>query len=331
MTTRWGIAGTGAMAEALLRDFEHVPDAEVTAVGSRTTERAREFADRHGIGGAFTYGELVRADLDVLYVATPHPHHHDLALASIEAGVPVLVEKAFTATLAGARRVVEAAREREVFCMEAMWTRLQPAVLRAKELVAAGEIGDLLMVQADLGAYRTYDPTDRLFDPALGGGSILDLGVYVVSIAQHFLGTPDRVAATGTLFPNGTDASVVITMSHDDGRAASVMCSLMSETPARAVVAGTGGSIEIAPRFHHPTRLVVRRNGEAEEEIDLRALGRGYAHQITHVGECLAAGLTESPVVSLADTLGVQWVMEEALGQLGITPSEGVVDLGSPL
>lgn len=328
MTTRWGIAGTGKMAEVFISDFPHVPDAEVVAVGSRTAERARTFADRLGIEGASTYGDLLAADIDVLYIATPHPQHHDLALAAIEAGVPVLVEKSFTATLAGARRVADAAREKGVFCMEAMWTRVQPAVRRGKELVEAGEIGDLLMVQADFGFHREYDPTDRLFDPALGGGSVLDIGVYVVSIAQHFLGTPDRVAAAGTLFPNGTDASAVITMFHEDGRAATVMSTLTAATPIRAVIVGSGGSIEIAPPFYHARRLVVRRNGRSEEEtLDLPATGRGYAHQIEHVGECLAAGLTESPVVPLQDTLDVQWVMEEALAQLGITPAEGSVEV----
>ncbi|QBX56294.1 Gfo/Idh/MocA family oxidoreductase [Nocardioides seonyuensis] len=325
MTIRWGIAGTGLMAEMFLADFAHVPDAEVTVVGSRTTERAAQFAATHGIARGCTYADLVDADVDVVYLATPHPHHRDLALAAIASGKPVLVEKAFTATLAGAREVVDAAREAGVFCMEAMWTRLQPAVLRAKELVASGELGGLLMVQADLGAFRTYDPTHRLFDPELGGGSVLDLGVYPISLAQHFLGTPDRVSAVGTHFPNGTDASAVVTMAYDDGRAASVMCSLTSETPGRAVVAGTRGSVEIAPRFHHPTRIVVQRNGEEPVEHHLPTLGRGYALEIAHVGECLAAGLTESPVMSLDDTLGVQWVMEEALAQLGISPREGRV------
>lgn len=325
MTIRWGIAGTGLMAEAFLADFAHVPDAEAVAVGSRTAQRAAEFAAGHGIAGSGTYADLLEADLDVVYLATPHPQHRDLALAAITAGKPVVVEKAFTATLAGARQVVDAARQAGVFCMEAMWTRLQPAVVRATEIVRAGEIGELLMMQADLGAYRTYDPSSRLFDPALGGGSTLDLGVYPISIAQHFLGTPDTVTATGTHFPNGTDASAVISMAYDDGRAASVMCSLASETPGRAVVAGSGGSVEIVPRFHHPTRIVVRRNGAEPVEHHLPTLGRGYAHEIAHVGECLAAGLTESPVMPLEDTLGVQWVMEETLRQLGITPHEGNV------
>jgi predicted dehydrogenase len=326
MTIRWGIAGTGSMAEAFIPDFAHVPDAEVVAIGSRTAARAAEFAAEQGVPGAHTYRDLLDSDVDVVYVATPHPQHHALALAAIEAGKAVLVEKAFTATLAGAREVVDAARTRGVFCMEAMWTRFQPAAVRARELIAAGEIGDVFMVQADLGAFRAYDPSSRIFDPALGGGATLDLGVYVISVAQAFLGTPDRVTASGTRYPNGTDASAAIHLGYDDGRGASLVCSLTSETGGRAVVMGTGGSIELAPRFHHPTTLVVRRNGQQAEEIDLPASGRGYAHEIAEVGRCLDAGLLESPVMSLDDTLGVQWVMEETLTQLGITVHEAEVD-----
>lgn len=325
-TTRWGVAGTGGMAAAFLDDFAHVPGAELVAVGSRTLERAREFAAERG-GVAMTYADVVAADLDVLYIATPHPQHHDLALAAIAHGTPVLVEKAFTATLEGAQRVVATARETGVFCMEAMWTRTQPALHRARELVAAGEIGEVTSVHADLGAYRPYDPAHRLFAPELGGGAVLDLGVYVISIAQHFLGTPSGVAATGTLFPNGTDAGASMLMTYDDGRGASLSTSLQAATGVRATILGTRGSIELGPHFHHPTRLVVRRQGDAAEEIDAPALGRGYSHQIEHVAQCLADGLTESPLVPLEDTLGVQWVMQEVLEQLGVTPAEGHVDV----
>jgi len=311
------------MAEAFVADFARVPDAEVVAVGSRREERARAFAERYDVLGAHTYrGLLDDEEVDVVYVATPHPQHHMLAVAAIEAGKPVVVEKAFTATLAGAQEIADLARARGVFCMEAMWTRFQPAVVRARELVAAGEIGDVLMVQADLGAYRAYDPATRLFDPLLGGGATLDLGVYVVSVAQHFLGAPDRVHAAGTLFPNGADASAAILMAYDDGRSASLVCSLQGESPGRAVVIGTGGSIELVPRFHHPTRLVIRRNGQPVEEVELAAIGRGYAHEIIEVGECLAQGRTESAVMPLADTVAVQAVLQAALEQLGVTPAE---------
>lgn len=304
------------MAEVFLADFAHVEGAAVVAIGSRSVERARDFGTRHGVEDGFSYADLVTADVDVIYIATPHPQHHALAIAALEAGTPIVVEKAFTASLADTNEIVALARERGVFCMEAMWTRFQPAVVEAKRLVADGVIDDVIAVQADLGAFRAYDPASRLFAPELGGGATLDLGVYVISIAQHFLGTPDSVTASGTRYPNGVDASAVIQLSYADGRAASLACSLTTESPGRAVVWGTGGSIEIAPRFHHPTRLVVRRNGGDAETLDFPVRGRGYVHEIDEVNRCLAAGLTESPGMPLDDTVGAQWVMEETLAQI---------------
>jgi predicted dehydrogenase len=211
--------------------------------------------------------------------------------------------------------------------MEAMWTRFLPAMSHVRDLLAAGEIGEPIVVQADLSAFRAYDPSSRLFDLSLGGGSVLDLGVYPVSLAQHVLGRPDRVTTTGTTFPNGSDASAAIQLAYADGRAASLVCSLAGASPARAVVTGTGGSIELVPPFHHASRVVVRRNGQEAETVDLPPTGHGYTHQVVEVQRCLADGLTESPVMPLADTLDVMWVLEECLTQLGIRMSEGVVEV----
>ncbi len=327
MTTRWGIAATGGMAAAFATDLALVPDAELAFVGSRSPERAAEFAGRFSAAGSGTYRDLLAADLDVLYVATPHPQHHPVALAAIEAGIPVLVEKAFTATLAGAQEVVDAARAADLFCMEAMWTRFLPAVVRAKQLVDAGEIGEPLLVQGDFGAERVYDPSSRLFDLALGGGSVLDLGVYPISLAQHVLGRPDRVTVTGTTYPNGADRSAAIHLAHDDGRAAALTCTLAAQTPGRAVVVGSEGSIELVPPFHHAQGFVVRRTGREPEQVDLPATGTGYYHQAVEVQRCLAEGLTESPTMPLADTLDVQWVLGECLAQLGIEVGEGSLEM----
>jgi predicted dehydrogenase len=329
MTIRWGIASTGKMAEGFARDFANVPDATITAVGSRHPESAGEFAARHGIPTAHgSYRALVDdPDVDVIYIATPHPQHHAIAKAAIEAGKAVLVEKAFTATLAGAQDLVDLARERGVFCMEAMWTRFQPIVTHARKLIAAGEIGEVRMAQADLGAFRAYDEADRLFAPHLGGGATLDLGVYVISIAEHFLGRPDRVHTAGTTFLNGADASVSILLGYDSGRSATLLASLESETPGRAVIAGTQGSIEFVPRFHHPDTLVLRRHGQEAETIVRAPIGRGYCHEAIEVNRCLALGLTESPVMPLQDTLDVQWTMEQVLGQLGIAHTEDTTPL----
>ena len=327
MTTRWGIAATGGMAAAFATDLALVPDAELAFVGSRTPERAAEFA---GQFSARRVGHLPRPagrrPRRRLH-RDPHPQHHDLALAAIEAGTPVLVEKAFTATLAGAQEVVDAARAAGLFCMEAMWTRFQPAVVRAKELIDAGEIGEPLLVQADFGAQRDYDPSSRLFDLALGGGSVLDLGVYPISLAQHVLGRPDRVTVTGTTYPNGADRSAAIHLAHDDGRAAALTCTLAAETPGRAVVVGTEGSIELPRRSTTPTRSSYAATARTPRRSSCRRPGAGYFHQAVEVQRCLADGLTESPTMPLADTLDVQWVLEECLAQLGIEIGEAPVEL----
>lgn len=321
---RWGIVGTGQMASTFAADFEYADGAELVAVGSRSTAGAERFARAHSVPRPHgSYRALIDdPDVDVLYVATPHPQHFEVARAAIEAGKPVVIEKSFTATYDGTARLVELARERGVFLMEAMWTRFLPAVAYARELVRDGEIGDVHLVQADLGAYRAFDPANRIFDPALGGGATLDLGVYVVAIAQLFLGAPDRVRAVGTRYENGVDATVAITLEYDDGRAASLACSLESQTPGRAVVMATGGSIELEPRFHHPESIVVQHSAQQPQRIKFANRGRGYAHEIMAVSDDLRAGRTESEVMPLDDTLVEQRTLQQVLDALGITTAE---------
>ena len=321
---RWGVVGPGRIAENVVRDFAEVDGARVTAVASRSADRARQFADRHGIERAHgCYADvLADPDVDVLYVATPHPQHHAVALGALRAGKALLVEKAFTATLAGAREVVELSRETGVFTMEAMWTRFQPAVVRLRELVAEGAIGEVRSVQADLGVQRDFDPADRLFARELGGGALLDLGVYVVSFAQMVLGTPDSVTATGSRFETGVDAEASLLLGYADGRSATLMTSLRNALPGQARVYGTAGWIDVLPRFHHPQTIVLHRPGAEPEPITRPQLGTGYAHELIEVTECLRAGRSESAVMPLADTLAVQDVLEQAAGQLGVTFAE---------
>jgi predicted dehydrogenase len=261
-------------------------------------------------------------------VATPHPQHHAVALGAIGAGKALLVEKTFTATTEGAREVVERARERGVFVMEAMWTRFQPVVVRLRELVADGAIGEVRSVQADLGVAREYDPADRLFAHELGGGALLDVGVYVVSFAQMVLGDPDTVTATGSLFPTGVDAEAALLLGYGDGRSATLTASLRYPTPGQARVFGTAGWIDVLPRFHHPRTIVLHRAGADPEEITLPPTGTGYSHELAEVTECLRAGRTESAVMPLADTLAVQSVLGRAADQLGVAFREDPHVLG---
>ena len=321
---RWGVIGPGRIAEKVVEDFAVVPDARAVAVASRSQQRADAFAARHGLERAYgSYADIIAdPDVDVLYVATPHPQHHAIALAALRADKALLVEKAFTATTAGAAEVVDTARQAGVFVMEAMWTRFQPAVVAARELIADGAIGEVRSVQADLGVSREYDPADRLFDLALGGGALLDLGVYVVSFAQMLLGTPERLVAAGSLFPSGADAEASLLLDHGDGRTATLMTSLRNALPGQARIFGTTGWIDVPPRFHHPHTIVLHRAGAEPETITRPPIGAGYAHELIEVTECVRAGYRESAVMPLADTLAVQTLLGEAAEQLGVRHAE---------
>lgn len=327
---RWGVIGAGRIATNVLRDLAEMPGGELHAVGSRSAERARAFADAQGAPVAYgSYAELLAdPDVDVVYLATPHRQHQGIALAAIEAGKHLMVEKAFTCTLAGTVEVVEAARARGVFVMEAMWTRFQPAVVRLRELIGSGVIGEVRSVRADLGIRVPFDPADRLWDPAQGGGALLDLGVYPVSWLQMVLGgEPDSLEVAGVQGPNGVDAESTVLWRTADGRHGVATCSLLSPMPGTAAVFGSEGWLEVPPRFHHPSRLLLHRTAggrstESTEEVLLPATGGGYHHELDEVHRCLAAGLTESPVMPLADTVAVMGVLERAMHELGVHHDE---------
>lgn len=329
MTVRWGIVGPGRIASKVVADFPHVPGAEVVAVASRSAERAQRFADEHGIARAHdSYRAVVDDDgVDVLYVATPHPQHRAIALAALRAGKAVLVEKAFTVTPAATREIVAVAGETGRFAMEAMWTRFQPAVVRLRELVADGAIGDVQSVQADLGAQHPTDPSDRFYDPTVGGGALFDVGVYPISFAQMVLGTPDAVAAHGVLAPSGVDVEEAVLLSYPDGRSASLLASLRCATPGTARVVGTGGWIDVPPRFHHPGSILLCRNGSEPERIDAPPAGSGYSHELREVTDAVADGRGQSAVMPLADTVAVQDVMDAVARQLGMVVREGPAEL----
>ncbi|WP_300015236.1 Gfo/Idh/MocA family oxidoreductase [Pseudonocardia sp.] len=329
MTVRWGIVGPGRIAAKVVADFPHVPGAEVVAVASRSAERAGRFAAEHGIGRAHgSYRAIVDDDgVDVLYIATPHPQHRAIALAALRAGKAVLVEKAFTVTPAATREIVAVAAETGTFAMEAMWTRFQPAIVRMRELLADGAIGEVQSVQADLGAQHPTDPADRFYDPSVGGGALFDVGVYPISFAQMVLGTPRTVTAHGVLSETGVDVEEAMLLGWPGGRSASLLASLRCATPGRARVVGTEGWIDVPPRFHHPSQIVLCRNGSEPRTVEAPATGAGYAHELREVTDCVAAGRTESTVMPLADTVIVQDVMDEVARQLGMAVREGPAEL----
>ena len=329
MTVRWGVVGPGRIASQVVADFPHVPGAEVVAVASRSIDRAKAFAAEFGIARTHdSYRAIVEDEgVDAIYIATPHPQHRAVTLAALRAGKAVLVEKAFTVTPAATREIAAVAAETGVFAMEAMWTRFQPAVVRLRELIADGAIGDVRAVQGELGVNAPTDPDDRFYNPAIGGGALFDLTVYPLSFAQMVLGTPDTVTATGVLDANGVDIEEAVLLGWADGRSATLFTSLRCATPGQMRVYGTDGWIDVPPRFHHPLRIVLHRTGAEPEEITAPALGGGYSHELIEVTECVAAGRPESAVMPLADTVAVQDAMGQVADQLGMVPQEGPAEL----
>jgi predicted dehydrogenase len=328
-SVRWGVVGPGRIAARVVRDFAHLPDAEVVAVASRSAERAQAFAEANGIRRAHgSYRAIVEDDeVDVLYIATPHPQHRAVALAAVKAGKALLVEKSFTVTPAATREIAAAAADAGVFVMEGMWTRFVPAIVRLRELIADGSIGEVRGVQGELGVNASTDPLDRFYNPALGGGALFDLTVYPVSFAQMVLGTPDTVIAHGVLAATGVDVEEAVLLGWADGRTASLFTSLRCPSPGQMRVFGTGGWIDVPPRFHHPDTIVLHRAGRDPEEITRPQTGGGFVHELREVTDGVLAGRTESAVMPLADTIAVQDVLGAVADQLGTVPQEGPAEL----
>jgi predicted dehydrogenase len=328
-TVRWGVVGPGRIADKVAPDFALVPGAELVAVASRSAERAAGFAARHGIPRTHDSYAAIVADpgVDALYIATPHPQHRAVALAALRAGKAILVEKAFTVTPAATREIAAVAAETGAFAMEGMWTRFQPAIVRMRELIADGAIGEVRSVSADLGVRAAVDPGDRFYNPEIGGGALFDVGVYPISFAQMVLGVPESVAVVGSLAATGVDVEEAVQLGFPGGRSATLFSSIITPGPGQARVLGTAGWIDVPPRFHHPDAIVLHRTGAEPETISAPAVGGGYSHEIAEVTECLAAGRRESAVLPLADTIAVQDVMAEVADRLGMAVHEGPATL----
>jgi predicted dehydrogenase len=321
--TRWGVLATGGIATKFVEDLKLLPQAELTAVASRRLETAQEFAKEHGFARAYgSWLELATdPDVDVVYVATPHVAHHEAAKLCLEAGRAVLCEKPFTLAAATTQDLVDTAGERGLFLMEAMWMRTNPTIRRIVELVGDGAIGEVTAVTADFGFPAPPDPAHRLNNKALGGGSLLDLGVYPITFAQLFLGDPDRISAVATLDATGVDLTTAALLAHPGGGVAYLASSIVGDHRNAATVTGTRGRIELPRGFHHPTSFRLCRGEEAETvQVPLRGNGLGY--EAEEVMRCLDAGLTESPLVPLAASLGVMRTMDTIREQIGLSYSQ---------
>jgi predicted dehydrogenase len=314
---RWGILGTGGIASAFAADLRLTDSGAAVAVGSRSQGSADRFANEFGIEKRHaSYESLVAdPDVDVIYVATPHPMHHDNAILALRAGKHVLVEKPFTMNAAEAREIVRVARDHGLFAMEAMWTRFLPHIAIIRDWLAQGVLGEVVALTADHGQWFAEDPQFRLFAPELGGGALLDLGVYPVSFASMVLGTPSRIVSMSDPAFTGVDAQTSMLFGYDNGAQAVLTCTLRAKSPTRAVIVGSDARIEVEGAFYAPaTVTLVPRNG-APTRVESVHEGRGLRHQADEVARRLAAGDVESPLMTLDETISIMETMDTVLAQ----------------
>lgn len=312
---RWGIIGTGGIAQTFASDLQFIDEGVVAAVGSRSQASADAFGERFGAARRYdSYEGLVNDDaIDAVYVATPHPMHFENASLALNAGKPVLVEKSFTMDGHEARELVALARQKKLFMMEAMWTRFLPHVVALREIIASGRLGDLVNFEADHGKWFKLDPEFRLFAPELGGGALLDLGVYPVSFASMILGTPNRIKAIIEPAFTGVDGQVSMIFGYPGGAQSTLSCTSLARTATRACVSGTEARVEIDGDFYAPTTFsVISKDGD-REVFSFETSGRGLHYQAQEVARCLREGRLESDVLPLDETVAIMETMTTVL------------------
>jgi predicted dehydrogenase len=318
---RWGILGTGKIARTFAQALRELPDAQLVAVASRNAEGAARFGSEFHIGHCHaSYQALADdPDVDVIYIATPHTLHAENAIMCLAAGKHVLCEKAFTMNRREAQAVIDLAREKKLFLMEAMWTRFLPAIVEAKRIIASGEIGAVRHIQSDLGFVANVGPQHRVLNPDLGGGALLDIGIYPLSISTCFLGPVDVVQAIGELGATGIDLQTAFSLRHKGGGISSCSCSLIAATPNRMVISGELGHILLHPRFHQVKTLTVTLANGTARTVPCPQIGNGYAHQAIEVMRCVRAGLLESPLMPQDETLALMGVLDTIRAQIKLT------------
>jgi len=317
---RWGILGTGKIARQFAAALRRLPGAELLAAGSRSAESAGRFADEFEIPRRYKdYVELVRdPDVEVIYIATPHSCHAENSRLALNAGKAVLCEKPFTINAAQAREVIQLARERKLFLMEAMWTRCFPLMTKLRELLLAGVIGDVRLLNADFGFRAEYQDALRLFRPEFGGGALLDVGVYPVSLASMLFGPPTRIVSTANLGPSGVDEEAAMILTHGRGEMAVLHTAIRLDTAQEAIIIGTRGRIRIHSPWWRPTGMTLSLHGQSDERFDFPLEGNGYEYEAQEVMDCLRSSQLESTLMPLDESLSIMGTLDTLRAQWGL-------------
>ncbi len=316
----WGIIGTGRIAQDFAEDLRRAPGAELAAVGSRTAEAAEAFGRRFRVPHRHaSYGALVKdPSVDVVYVATPHSLHAANSRMALEAGKPVLCEKPLTINAREALGLIELARSRRLFLMEAMWTRYLPAIVHLRELLAEGVLGEVRMLAADFGLRFEFDRHGRLFSPELGGGALLDLGVYPISLASMVLGQTEAIVSLAKLGETGVDEQAGIILRYTQERLACLYTSMRAATPSEATIIGTQGRLRLHSPIYRPEHMTLTLSSQRDRRVDHRVEGNGLHYEATEVMRCLIEGKLESSLMPLDESLSIMQIMDAIRAQWGL-------------
>lgn len=357
---RWGILGGGHVARKFARGLQSLPDATLRAVASRSPEKLQEFSTVYHSGHLYdTYESLVNdPEIDIVYVATTNQLHGKHMSLCLKAGKPVLCEKPFTLSADEAREVIDLSRHQRLFCMEAMWTRCLPLMQALPQLLKSGAIGDIRMLKADFGSLPTFDKDNRFFNPALGGGAMLDLGIYLLSLASYLFGPPESVVSHASIGTTGVDEQSAALLRYAAGRLAIISCSLVTRLPTEAWIIGTRGYIRIHSPVHCPRELTLMTypvldgqdtifTGQRRQLNPISSLlrrvktklqsacdtgvtaypfeGNGFQFEAQEAMRCIRSGEIESPVMPLGETLEIMNTMDAIRMQWNLSPVHEVV------
>jgi predicted dehydrogenase len=322
-TIRWGILGPGRIARKFASDLRLVEGAALIAIGARTQQSADEFNKDFPVKYAHdSYEALVQnPEVDVIYIATPHTLHYENTLLCLQHGKAVLCEKPFAMNARQASAMISLAKEKKVFLMEALWTKFQPHFIKLQEMMGRGILGEIKAVLVNFGFKPLHPAPTRLFDPELGGGTLLDIGIYNVFMALSILGKPDHIDAVMTPSAKGVDEQCAVLFRYENGALAQLFSTFLSDLPTEAEICGTEGRIRLTTRFYEPSAIFEFYKGrvDSKEVIPVaKEPGFGYQYEARHVNDCLRKGLTESPVLTFADTLLLMATLDKIRGAAGI-------------
>ena len=316
---RWGIIGPGKIAHKFARDLKEIPHTELYAVASRHPGRAEAFANEHNAAKAFGNHEALAQDptVDAVYIATPHSLHEYYSVMCLSHKKAVLCEKPLAMNTTQVEKMIAASKTHQVLLMEAMWTAFLPHFQAAVEMVRDGVLGEITSIEADFGFHPPFNPESRLFSKQLGGGSLLDIGIYPLFLSMAMLGKPVNIDAHATFVETGVDSSCQITLQYDRNAKAQLFSTVLKETPTVAVIRGREGTLKIHPRFHESSSFTVEKSGKTER-FTFTNRGEGFVHEIEHFCNLLRNGETESPVMTFDNSRELIGLLDAVREKIGL-------------